>query len=78
MNNDEAFSVIKEVFEKAIDSYGFNANVEITKHLTAEIMVINYKKNMIRTVAINTNYQSNKLCQDWGLGQMIGNCRQKL
>ena len=38
---------VKNVFQAAIHEYGFKADVEITKHLTAEIMVINYKKKVL-------------------------------
>ncbi len=38
---------VKEIFEKSIAEYGFNADVEITKHLTAEIMVLNYKRKVL-------------------------------
>ena len=38
---------VKDVFEKEIKEYGFNADVEITKNITAEIMVINYKKKVL-------------------------------
>ena len=38
---------VQDVFENEIKNYGFNADVEISKNLTAEIMVINYKKKVL-------------------------------
>ena len=38
---------VKEIFEKSISDYGFKADVELTKHLTAEIMVLNYKRKVL-------------------------------
>ena len=38
---------VKDVFEKEIKEYGFKADVEITKNITAEIMVINFKKKVL-------------------------------
>ena len=38
---------IKEIFEKEIDNYGFEADVEITKNITAEIMVLNFRRKVL-------------------------------
>lgn len=38
---------IKTIFEEDICNYGFNADVEITKNITAEIMVLNYKRKVL-------------------------------
>ena len=38
---------VKEVFENEISNYGFDAKVEITKNLTAEIMVLNYDRKVL-------------------------------
>tara|TARA_B100001121_G_C18690915_1_gene622998 strand:+ start:1347 stop:3344 length:1998 start_codon:yes stop_codon:yes gene_type:complete len=38
---------IKEIFEKEISNYGFEAKVEITKSITAEIMVLNFKRKVL-------------------------------
>tara|TARA_B100000401_G_C52805670_1_gene721000 strand:- start:17 stop:2005 length:1989 start_codon:yes stop_codon:yes gene_type:complete len=38
---------VKTIFEDEIKNYGFKADVEITNHLTAEIMVLNYKKKVL-------------------------------
>ena len=38
---------IKIIFEKEISQYGFNADVEITKNITAEIMVLNFKRKVL-------------------------------
>lgn len=38
---------IKLIFEKEISNYGFEADVEITKNITAEIMVLNFRKKVL-------------------------------
>ena len=38
---------VKKIFEDEISNYGFKANVEITKNVTAEIMVLNYKRKVL-------------------------------
>lgn len=38
---------IKDIFEKEISNYGFKADVEITKNITAEIMVLNFKRKVL-------------------------------
>lgn len=38
---------IKTIFEEDIGNYGFSADVEITKNITAEIMVLNYKRKVL-------------------------------
>tara|TARA_B100001287_G_scaffold49581_1_gene38638 strand:+ start:21002 stop:22999 length:1998 start_codon:yes stop_codon:yes gene_type:complete len=38
---------VKSIFEKEISHYGFNAEIEITKHITAEIMVLNFKRKVL-------------------------------
>jgi uncharacterized protein (TIGR02421 family) len=38
---------IKMIFEKEISNYGFEADVEITKNITAEIMVLNFRKKVL-------------------------------
>ena len=38
---------VKTIFEDEIKKYGFSADVEITNHLTAEIMVLNYKRKVL-------------------------------
>tara|TARA_B100001287_G_scaffold150032_1_gene126301 strand:- start:11502 stop:13499 length:1998 start_codon:yes stop_codon:yes gene_type:complete len=38
---------VKSIFEKEISQYGFNADVEITKNITAEIMVLNFKRKVL-------------------------------
>ena len=38
---------VKDVFEAEISNYGFDAKVEITKNLTAEIMVLNFDRKVL-------------------------------
>ena len=51
---------VEQIFQKSIDEYGFNAKIEISKALTAEIQVLNYKRKVLLKKGTKISYESAK------------------